>query len=717
MSNPTASEAATPPDQKAFGDVAPAIPGEGGDVKAFINWWQTQILSSRKWHSPAFQRMQEDSDLVRTGSTWAKTDTEKYVVNLAQSEVAASVATLYAKNPTFTVTRKPRLDFAIWDENPQTLQEAQLALEQATVAGMPAPDVMALLEDVNQGKMKRMKIERIARTLELVFRQQIEQQQPVFKSEMKQLIRRVETHGAGFIKLDFQRLDSVNPEVSARISDLATRLAHIEGLMKETAGGGASADYARQAEELRISMKTLQEQSAVITTEGLLVHFPRTPSLIIDKACSQLRGFVGARFIAEEFHLSKCKIFEIYKVDVGSKATAYDRARVEGVDAWQINAKKDKTEADYDDLYRVWEVYHPETGSTFTICEGFDEYLRAPTPPKLLLEGFYPYHTLMFNEIEDETCIYPPSTVRLIRHQVAEFNRSKEALRQHRIASKPHYGNADGTLVENDMTSLESAPAHSIIKLQGLQPGQKVEELLQQIPKHPIDANVYETDSIRGDIQMITRRSAARTGAASNATATADSIAEDGRQAEDKSKSDELDDFMTLMARDAGATLLLQMSPDTAREIAGPGAAWPEADPHIILSDIELSIQAGSSGAPNQAVEVAKFQRLFPLLVQTPGIKPQWLAKMAVKLADANIDLTDAYLDGMPSIQAINAAAVKAASMMQTQTGNPKTNPSDQGQEGDNKIQRPPGADNQMTVSQGMNDIPALPPGQNNILQ
>lgn len=713
-----------PPDQTFKGDMAPDAPDgtDAAGVEKFITWWQERVLAARKFHAPAFKRMQEDSDFVR-GKQWESGQSDeqaaaddRYVVNICQSEVAASVAALYAKNPTFTVTRKPRMDFAIWDENPQSLQEAQAALMESTQMGIPAPDVQALLMDVNQGKMKRMTTDRIARTLEIVFKQQIAQQNPDFKAEMKQLVRRVETHGVGYLKLDFQRLETVNPEAAARVSDLATRLAHIEGLMKETEKGGG-ADYGKQAEELRISMETLQSQMSVITSEGLLVHFPRATAVIPDQACSQLRSFVGARFVAEEFNLSKCKIYEIYKVDVSGKATVYDRARIEGVDTWSMKTKKATEDKDYDDLYRVWEIYHPESGSVFTICEGFNKYLRAPAPPKVLLERFYPYYTLTFNDVEDEGGIYAPSTVRLIRHPQKEFNRSKEALRQHRIASKPHYATSDGVVDEKDRKNMESLPAHATIQLNALQPGQKVGDLFQMIQKYPIDPNVYETDSIKQDIQVITRRADARFGGSSNATATADSIAEDSRQAEDRSKSDDIDDFLTAFARDAGTTILLQMSPETARRIAGPGATWPESNPVDILDDLELSIEAGSSGRPNRALEIASFQRLFPLLVQTPGIKPEWLAKKAVELADANIDLTDAYLEGLPSIQAINAAAVKAASMMQTQTGDPATNPNDQGAEGANTAPRTPDAGNQMTVSPGLNDIQGPQDGENNIMQ
>lgn len=718
----TQSEGANAPDQiqtagaEGSPEMGAPTPDKAG-AKAFISWWQDTVLAGRKFHEPAYRIMYEDSKFIRSiqwdgqrdpmsageGNFNNLSTQEKYVVNVVQSEVQASVSTLYAKNPTFKVDRKPRMDFKLWDESPKSMQEAQQALVEALATGQPAPDAEALLQDINEGKMKRMVMDRVARTLELVFEQQLAQQQPDFKREMKQLIRRVETHGAGFMKLDYQRLDTMNPEDVSTMADITSRIGHIEALMSDARDDEAR-QHQKQLEELRIAMETIRDTKNVVEQEGLTVNFPRTPSVIIDPACSQLRGFVGAGWVAEEFYLSRTQIFQVYDIDVGSKAKSFDRGGSRnGFNQWHVRPKGADENSHTTDLFRVWEIYHKDTGSVFTIAEGHDEYLRAPKAPNVLLERFFPYYPLSFNDIEDERTIYPESSVRLLRNPQKEINRSKEALRQHRIASKPLYVTAEGALTGADMTNLAAHPAHGVVTVQGLQPGQNADTLLQQVKKHGIDQNVYETSSIFEDINRITRRSNAALGGASRASATADSIAEDSRQVEDRSKTDDIDDMLTEFAKDAGTTLLLQMNLQTAQEIAGPGAAWPEFKPEQMLNDIELKIVAGSSGRPNRALEVSTFQRLFPILVQTPGINPNWLAKTAINMADSNIDLTEAYLEGAPSIQAINAAAqaqiqAQAQGTPQTGTGNPATEPTAQGGEGANKVPRPPGQDQSLTV-------------------
>ena len=720
-------------EMKNMDDVA--VPGETSSPREFISWWTDRILSARKFHGKSFKRMRANSLFAR-GVQWenqvddgpnGKRD-DKYIVNIVQSEMAASVATLYAKNPTFTVKRKPRMDFRIWDEDPKSYEEAQRAVMEATqmaaqkppvaVPGpdglpvlMPAqpqipPDAMALIADVNEGMARRKTLDRVGKTLEILFAQQLLQQQPSFKREMKQLVRRIETTGIGYLKIGFQRISEVSPEESSRTGDIASRMATLENLARKVSDGEGS--HERAQEELRIANETLQQTSAVVTREGLTINFPRSTAIIIDPACTQLAGFVGARWIAEEFNLTKDKIQEIYKKDVcSSGAHAYVRDRISGTDdEWSPNKRRAAGEnLDYDDTFRVWEVYNIDTNSVFTICEGFDEYLREPSNPDVLLEQFYPYYPVSFYDVEDETSIYPPSMVDMIFHQQCELNRQKESLRQHRINSKPQYASVTGAMGEEDRNNMEKAPAFAVIELNALEPGQSVDSLLQQIKKHPIDMNIYSSSDVLDDVRRVTRRSDARVGGVSKMSATADSIAEDSRQGEDRSKADDIDDLLSAFARDAGNVLMMNMSKDQVVRIVGPGAAWPEAAPSDLLDDIYLDVRAGSSGKPNQALEVATFQRLFPVLVQTPGIRPDWMARTAIRMADSTIDFTEAYLDGLPSIQAMNSMMQKSLSP-QPGTGDPATDPQAQGDEGSDKNPRPPGADQSLTVNPGMNDIP-----------
>lgn len=62
-------------------------------------------------------------------------------------------------------------------------------------------------------------------------------------------------------------------------------------------------------------------------------------------------------------------------------------------------------------------------------------------------------------------------------------------------------------------------------------------------------------------------------------------------------------------------------------------------------------------GRPNQAQEIANAQRLYPLLIQLPGIDPEFLAKDVLRRLDDRLDLTEAFKSALPSIVAMNGMA------------------------------------------------------------
>jgi hypothetical protein len=70
-----------------------------------------------------------------------------------------------------------------------------------------------------------------------------------------------------------------------------------------------------------------------------------------------------------------------------------------------------------------------------------------------------------------------------------------------------------------------------------------------------------------------------------------------------------------------------------------------------------LKVRAGSSGRPNQAAQLANMERGMPYMIQLPGVNPYPLARRYSELLE--IDLDDIVLEGVPSIQAMNAQVGK----------------------------------------------------------
>jgi hypothetical protein len=72
------------------------------------------------------------------------------------------------------------------------------------------------------------------------------------------------------------------------------------------------------------------------------------------------------------------------------------------------------------------------------------------------------------------------------------------------------------------------------------------------------------------------------------------------------------------------------------------------------MEEVFLEIEAGSTGKPNRAAELANIERIMPFLLQIPGIDPKWLAKELLKRLDDKLDLSSAFAEKIPSVVAMN---------------------------------------------------------------
>lgn len=128
--------------------------------------------------------------------------------------------------------------------------------------------------------------------------------------------------------------------------------------------------------------------------------------------------------------------------------------------------------------------------------------------------------------------------------------------------------------------------------------------------------------------------------------------------------------------------------------------SWPQLTLAEIAGEIYLDVEAGSSGKPNQAVEINNWQQMLPFLIQMPGINPMWLAKETIRRLDDRLDLTEAIAAGMPSIVMQNQAK-------QPGPADPMADPNAQGAEGANNA--PAGPSEQQGGSDaafGSNQVP-----------
>ncbi len=655
--------------------------------KGLVSDLQDRIETAKSYHEESFKKMKEDMDATMRGYDKKDYNEGFYVANILQRHVQTRTAALYAKNPRAIAKRRDRMDYSVWNQEEDSLKMAYAALAAEKQTGILAPDtMMGIVADYERVQQHRKMLDNVASTMEHLFDYYMNEQQPSFKSQMKALVRRVITTGVGYVKVGFQRDVDRQPEVAARISDLQGQLDHMRRIAKQAKEGEIDKDDP-EMEELILSIEALNQEPMVTIREGLLFDFPDPDSIIVDPMCRQLRGFVGAKWIAHEIFMTPDDVYEIYDVDLSNNFTSYDLKGRKGHlgDPFRSGYKDpygQESNEDPEGLVKVWEIYDRAAGLQYCVADGHENFLMEPDSPQIKVETFWPIYTLMFNELEHKNQLYPPSDVRLLMPMQHEYNRSRQGLREHRRANRPKYVAPAGMLEDEDKAKLASHPANALLELQALAAGQKVLDVIQPVQTIGIDPNLYEVKTIFDDVQLVVGQQEANYGQLSKATATETSIAEQSRMSALGAQVDELDSFMSDITRAAGQVLLVEMSIEEVRRIVGPGAAWPDLTRQQIMEEIHLEIEAGSTGKPNKAAELRNIERIVPFLLQIPGIDPSFLAKELLKRLDDKLDLTQAMAEQIPSIIAMNQAQLAAGA------GGPQA-PQLQGPAGANNARRP----------------------------
>lgn len=661
-----------------------------------VSAWASRVRSAKAHWQSAFDRMQEDMDFA-FGKQWSKNEDDgRYKANLTLRMVAQKTAYLYAKNPKAVARKRQRLNATAWNETQSQLTEllqsgAMMAQQSAAIppqpgipqmgipgttapqpgmgivgAAMANPAMMAaagpMLEiamDAAKVKAENEMLDKLGKTLELLYSYQIAEQTHPFKMMMKLTVRRCVTMGVAYVKLGFERVMQRKPDMEKGIADASERLGTLERLSADMHDEMVD-ENSKEAEQLKLLIEDMSRQVEFVAREGLTFDYPMATNIIPDPKCVELRHFLGADWVAEQFLLTPHDVQEIYGKDVGKSYTAYHRDDVKGADPWTLTAatwtgkSSEDQEADY---CCVWQIYCRKDGLVYEVCDGYDEFLREPASPEIYNERFYPWYTLIFNEAPNEKEIYPPSDVRLMMDMQREYNRCREGLKEQRIAARPFTAVVAGSIEEDDIAKITEREPNALIQLNALQPGQDVKSLLQSYAGPGIDNNLYEVNPVYEDVLRVTGIQEANLGGTSDATATQSNIAEGSRMTSMGSNIDDLNDLMTQMARNGGQMLLTEVSRPTVEKIVGVGCVWPEMSRQDIAQEVLLEIEAGSMGRPNAAQEVAAAQRVYPLLIQLPGIDPEFLAKDLLRRLDDRLDLTQAFKSQLPSIVAMNGMA------------------------------------------------------------
>ena len=673
----------------------PTDPSQAALCKELNDW----CVAEREFWAPLFKRIREDQTFA-AGKQWPKDYTprlddmhvEGYVGDVIQQMLNRKTSTLYAKNPTVEAAVRPRIEFSVWDGDQATIDGARAILDQAApiqaqaaalnAKGIPTPPepdevvhARMIVADYEAGMARRAMLKRIADTATLLIQNQWDNQTPSLLVSAKQLTTRILTSRVGYIKVMYRREMDPNP-ASEGVTNMADKLALVRNYLQRV----ADPDFdptGPEAKEMELVVAEVQADlqnpdQSIVRTEGVVYDFPPATSIIIDRRCKSLREFAGARRIAHEvfYTVEECETkFGISLRDTGARFYTDDgtpgQKNRNYIELNDTRSDQEKTPK----YVCVFDVEDRTTGLNYIVCDGVKDFLQPPEEREPIVRRFWSIVPVVFNvqevefnDPEADVTIFPRSDVRLAMPMQVDINKAGEGLREHRTANRPCWIAVKDKFAPNDFEKLASPrSAHTCLALEGLKDGEKVSDYVQPLPTVAITPELYSTAAAMQAMMDATGVQAADLGQQRpDEKATGQQIAAQQKANSDGSNVDDLDTSLSTVGQMTFEMLIQEMPSATVKQLIGQGATWPDLRSQRLatMSEIYVSIAAGSSGRPNQALEVQNFQQIGPQLaslMHAEGLSLVPLIKEGVRRLGDKLEVDD-FLQRSPMAMAAQQA-------------------------------------------------------------
>ena len=643
-------------DPQAPVDLPPADPADNRLEVETVKRWTSIIKKAKTYFDEDFKRMRSNMDFA-AGLQYEgqdKMEEDRYIANFITHQTNQKTATLYAKNPKAEWKKRKRLEYQLWDGKVESLWAAAVELQRAAMEG-PSPmtiQAQMMMQDYQRGQQVEKQYKKMGETLEILYQYECDTQEPDFKLQMKQLVRRTVITGVGFVRLNY--FNNLNHVITSANNDdsIVMRLKRAKYIMSQIQEDKVQEDDPRM-EELRLLLtgaaQSVQTNDTDDLQESLEFDFLSSTSIIVDPKCQSLKGFIGADWIAIEFLLELDEANAYFELS-GTKAITTDadtviydnESKQEVKESLTKNNPKDETKKP---MGRFFEVFNRHDKTHFFICDGYKFYVQEPQALNPPIKGFWPVFSLTFNDVEpgdgSKARVYPPSDVQLLKPMQKEVNRERQQLREHRTSNSPFFLTTEGWLTEEDEEKLSKHENNEIVKFKATPPGGDLKSAIVQFQPAPIDAAVYNTDPILADAAMVTgQQQQVGQKTQRNVAATPAVIQEQSRVTEVSSNVDDLDDLLTQLSNAGGEMIIRAFQNETVQKIVGPGAAILPDDRSELCKNLFLQTVAASSGRPNKAIDVQNAQQLVPLMLNA-GANPWGIIQYVAKTLDANLNPTD----------------------------------------------------------------------------
>ncbi len=523
-----------------------------------VRRWNGRIDEAKKGNRRLYAQIEEHRRYVRGTRRSELGDEEQVRTNLIYATLASMLPHIYAKNPEIAVTPTEAVDPAQY----------------------PA-------------------VKGFARTLEIVLNRSLEDAS--LKKRAKGAVRSAMTTKLGWVKVIYQRDIRTDPVIQGRINDAQENIRRIEYLIEACEDEAERRHNEALKAELIQQVAALEEQVEVSAAEGVVIDRLLTEDVLVDPSIKDFDCYADAEWIAHRIWYRPDRYEEAFGKAAGSKAKLYSADGAENAGAKRSD----------DDAYlAVWEIWHKGSNTVYTLCEGEEDWARAPYRPQKLGEQWYPLFPLGLHLVDGQ--FLPMSTVEMLKGLQDEYEQTRADYAELRAKNKPHYVTSSETPERDIQRKVVAGIGEVVIVDANGRPIREVFDVAQQLP---IDPAQYDTSQIRADMEWMSGLGDAARGSVMRAkTATEAEIMQAGLASRTTEMQDAIEDWIRDIAQYVAEILLQELTPPQVQRMAGEGAVWPQMRKDEIFDLVQIEIRAGTTGKPNKIQEQKNWLEFMPQL-------------------------------------------------------------------------------------------------------
>jgi hypothetical protein len=497
----------------------------------------------------------------------------------------------------------------------------------------------------------------------------------ILKKAAKRMVRSSLSVGIGWVKALMWSAKRPQPTVEKELHTAEAQAARLSEQITIAREKGDDCDdtLVNQA-HIAALIAGLRAKIMLNKNYGMNVDHCRSEDIQISLDVSSTQDYLSADWMSEDIYKPKKSLRALFPVlteeDV-QRATVYYQKNV------PANAKGDILQAATGDeasdgtyskvapttqmgggkpveFVKIVEFWDRRDSNIYTMCDGIERWLVVPYVPPQASTRFYPYFGLELFPVDGHR--HPQSLAWRLRKLQDEYAACRSNQRLTRERSIPGLIFNRGAMSPEDAKKLESSVIAEMVGIAPTDINVPLQTIIMAKPLPTVDTRLWDSSSIRMDMESISGVQEALQQQTSQQpkTATEAQIQQTGFASRTAADRDTLEDVLTDLAIYTGETSIQEIDPNAAQRIAGPMVFWPAGmDVQDLLTMVDIQIDAGTTGKPNMQADKANWATILPML-QKLVVQVRQVQQTDPALADALKALLEETLKRMDDRLDIN---------------------------------------------------------------